>query len=122
MTELDATGVVMALARAFGGAEDVTPAPGQPLHVLLPRLELPPPWSPSPTRALTIWRNWPAERPDFFIDMAVVGEAGEPPRSHNEAYQLGESWRGFSFDFAWHGDDPVLAVQLWLTRFVAEQI
>jgi hypothetical protein len=114
--------IVAALASAFGGAEDVTPAPGQPLHVLLPRVELPEPWSPSPTRALTVWRNWPAERPEFVIDVAGVGEKGEPPRSNGTSYLLGEAWRNLSYSFEWKGNDPVLTVQLWLTRFAAEPI
>jgi hypothetical protein len=112
--------IVAKLDAAFGGARDVTPGEGQPLHVLLERLELPEPWTPSPTRALTIWGSWPAGRPDFFIDYGVRGADGEPPRSHSDAYHLGESWRAFSFQFPWSGSDPVLAVQRWLTRFDKE--
>jgi hypothetical protein len=110
------------LALAFGGAEDVTPAPDQPRHILLPELEIPSPWAPSLTRAMTVWRNWPGERPEFFIDTAVVGETNQPPRSNTSSYVLGEPWRSFSFTFPWAGDDPVLAVQLWLTRFIAEPV
>ena len=55
--------IVEALAMAFGNAVDVTPAAGQPLHVLLNELELPVPWTPSPARALTIWAGWPQNRP-----------------------------------------------------------
>ena len=113
--------IVDDLARAFGAATDVTPAPGQPLHVLLPALDLPEPWRPSPTRALTTWPDWPSQRPLFFIDQAVVGESGNRPRSHSLAYQLGETWVAFSFTFAWSGQDPVRAVQLWMTRFVTER-
>jgi hypothetical protein len=112
--------VVSELARAFGAATDVTPAPGQPLHVLLPALDLPSPWRPSPARALTIWADWPAQRPQFFIDQAVVGESGSRPRSHSLVYQLGEPWTQFSFSFAWAGRDPVRAVQCWMNRFVKE--
>jgi hypothetical protein len=112
--------IVFGLDAAFGRARDVTPAPGQPLHILLARLELPEPWEPSPTRALTIWASWPGGRPDFFIDYAVRGADGEPPRSHSDAFHLGEAWRAFSFQFPWSGDDPVLAVQRWLTRFDKE--
>jgi len=115
------TSIVPLLAAAFGGAEDVTPAPGQPLHVLLGQIELPEPWTPSPTRALTVWRNWPAERPQFVIDQSVQGEQGEPPRSSELVYLLGESWRSFSFGFTWSGQDSVRAIQLWMTRFVAER-
>jgi hypothetical protein len=114
--------IVAALAEVFGAATDVSESPEQTLHVLLPELELPGPWKPSPTRALTIWRNWPAERPEFYVDYAVVGEGGAPPRSNHDAYHLGEPWRGFSFTFNWVGrDDPVLAVQMWMTRFVTER-
>jgi hypothetical protein len=114
--------IVSRLSTAFGGAQDVTPAVDQPLHVLLPQLELPDPWKPSPTRALAMWPNWPAERPQFVIDERVVGENGEPPRSSNLVYLLGEGWRSFSFSFGWKGDDPVRVVQMWLTRFVVERI
>lgn len=69
--------IVDELAHAFGAAVDVTPAPGQQLHVLLPALELPAPWRPSPARALTTWADWPRQRPLFFIDQAVVGESGD---------------------------------------------
>lgn len=117
----DREDLVDRLAAAFGDAVDLTPADGQAPHVLLPSIELPEPWTPSPTRALTVWENWPASRPQFVIDESVVGEGGEPPRSHHQIYLLGESWRGFSFTFAWSGDDPVRAVQLWLARFTAER-
>jgi hypothetical protein len=113
--------LVRRLAVAFGDATDVTPADDQAPHVLLPSIELPEPWKPSPTRALTVWEGWPGNRPQFVIDLSVVGENGEPPRSHHEVYLLGKSWRGFSFNFAFSGDDPVRAVQLWLTRFTVER-
>ena len=113
--------LVARLALAFGRAVDVTPADGQPLHVLLPSIALPRPWMPSPTRALTIWSNWPAERPQFVVDDSVVGEGGEPPRSNHAVFAAGESWRGFSFRFGWTGDDPVRAVQMWLARFTVER-
>lgn len=105
------------LGAAFGGAEDVTPAEDQPLHVLLPRLRLQPPWK-SPCRALLRFRNWPNERPDFWVDMDVVNGSGEPPRSPREDCVLGESWRGFSFNVPWDGSEsPTLALQKWLVRF-----
>ena len=109
--------IVAQLARAFGAASDVTPAPGQDLHVLLGKVDLPEPWSPSPTRPLTIWRSWPTTRPEFYVPQDVVDGSGSPPRNPSPAYHLGESWNTFSFSFAWAGDDPVRAVQLWLTRF-----
>jgi hypothetical protein len=112
--------IVNALVAAFGDAVDVTPASGQPLHVLLNELELPAPWTPSPTRALTIWADWPQLRPEFYIDCAVTGESGQPPRNPNPSYRLGETWNAFSFSFPWHGDDPVRAVRTWLTRFEVE--
>jgi hypothetical protein len=119
--DADARGDILGrLASAFGAAVDVTPAADQPLHVLLPQVELPAPWRPSPSRALTVWRNWPGDRPEFVIDESVIGETGEPPRSSDPHYVLGESWRRFSFSFNWKGDDPVWVVQLWMTRFVAE--
>jgi hypothetical protein len=121
MSTTDPANILPLLAAAFGGVEDVTPAPGQPLHVLFGQIELPEPWTPSPTRALTVWRNWPAERPQFVIDQGVQGEQGEPPRSSEPVYLLGESWRTFSFSFSWSGQDPVRVIQLWMTRFVAEQ-
>lgn len=117
----DRTLLVQRLAVAFGEAVDVTPADGQAAHVLLPSLELPEPWTPSPTRGLTVWEGWPGARPQFVIDERVVGESGEPPRSHHPVYLLGGTWRGFSFNFAWSGDDPVRAVQLWMQRFTAER-
>jgi hypothetical protein len=109
------------LAVAFSGAVDVTPADGQPAHILLPAIRLPKPWKPSSTRALTVWEGWPGTRPQFVIDESVTGETGEPPRSHHPVYLLDQSWRGFSFNFAWSGDDPVRAVQLWLARFTVER-
>jgi hypothetical protein len=113
--------IVAQLSTAFGGATDVTPADGQSLHVLFSTLELPAPWTPSPTRALSIWEGWPNERPRFVVDEHVVGEDGEPPRSSDPVYLIGEPWRQFSFSFDWKGDDPVHAIQRWLTRFVKER-
>jgi len=113
--------LVERLALAFGDAQDVTPAADQPPHILLPKLVLPRPWKPASTRALTIWTNWPFERPQFLVDMAVVGDGGEPPRSNHDVYAVGETWRGFSFTFAWAGSDPVRAVQMWMERFTVER-
>lgn len=110
--------IIDELGHAFGAATDVTPRPSQPLHVLIPKLELPAPWQPSPTRALTTWEDWPAQRPLFLIDPAVVGESGSRPRSHNLVYQLGEPWLACSLAFSWGGRDSVRAVQRWMTRFV----
>jgi len=111
---------VARIERAFGSARDVTPAPGQPLHVLIEEVILPEAWSPNPTRALVIWEGWPGSRPRFLIDERVRGESGEPPRSNDLVYVLGEGWRQFSFSFPWVGDDPVVAVQKWLERFSVE--
>lgn len=113
--------IVKRLTAAFGAAVDMTPEPAQPLHVLLPTLELPTPWTPSSARALTIWSGWPAERPLFLVDENVVGESGEPPRSNSLVYHLGEPWRQFSFAFPWEGDEPVRAIQMWVSRFVVER-
>lgn len=121
MEQGDRERLVRALAEAFGEAVDVTPGDGAVPHVLLPSIELPEPWTPSPTRALTVFEDWPTTRPLFFVDEGVTGEYGEPPRNPHSKYLLGESWRGFSFSFPWTGDDPVRAVQLWLTRFTVER-
>jgi hypothetical protein len=121
MDASERTDIVSRLAAAFGDARDVTPAEDQPLHVLLPQLELPDPWKPSPTRGLAVWRNWPAERPDFAVDEGIVGENGEPPRSNSTVYLLGETWRSYSFIFHWRGDNPVHAIQMWMNRFVVER-
>lgn len=121
MDQGDRAPLVRALAGAFGGAVDVTPGDSAAAHILLPSIELPEPWTPSPTRALTVFEDWPTTRPLFFVDEQVIGENGQPPRNHHSKYLLGESWRGFSFNFPWTGDDPVRAVQLWLTRFTVER-
>jgi hypothetical protein len=121
MDESGRSVIVARLADAFGQARDVTPAPGQPLHVVLPEIVLPEPWTPTRTRALTVWAEWPQSRPAFYIDAAVTGETGQPPRNPNGAYLLGETWNGFSFSFAWSGEDPVRAVRIWLTRFEVER-
>jgi len=113
--------IVARLEEAFGAAENVTPADGQVLHVLLPSLLLPEPWTPSQSRALTVWEGWPDGRPRFLIDHDVVGEMKEPPRSSDPVYLIGESWRQFSFTFPWVGEDPVLAIQLWMERFSTER-
>jgi hypothetical protein len=113
--------IVARLGAAFGGARDVTPAEGQPLHVFLETLGLPSNWTPRTTRALTIWNDWPNSRPTFYIDPGVRGPGGQPPRNPSDAYLLGETWRTFSFQFLWKGDDPVRAVQFWLTRFDKER-
>jgi hypothetical protein len=96
----------------------VSPADDQPLHVLLSAVRLPVPWT-SPTRVLLRFTDWPATRPEFFIDRGVVNSAGDAPRSSSEAVVLGENWLQFSFGFPWRQDaaDAVGAVQLWLTRF-----
>jgi hypothetical protein len=112
--------IVSALTTAFGDARDVTPSAEQPLHVVLACLELPEPWKPSPTRALTIWRDWPSERPEFAIEGVVVGETDEPPLKSSAVFHLGETWRAPSFTFPWKGSDPVIAVQLWLGRFLLQ--
>lgn len=117
MDELTRKAIMASLRDAFGSAKDVTPGEGQPLHVLLPTLVVPPPWSPSPMRALTRWGSWPQVRPEFFIAEDVLNDNRQPPRSSTPTLLLGETWRSFSFQFPWSGDDPVRAVQLWLTRF-----
>ncbi len=121
MDAAEADAILARLAGAFGAVENRTPGDDQPLHVLLAALELPEPWTPSPARALTIWQGWPAARPRFVLDERVVGETDAPPRSSELVYLLGEGWREFSFSFPWSGDDPVHAIQRWLTRFVSER-
>ena len=117
--------IVDELRASFGEAEDVTPGDGQPAHVLLPKLELLPPWKPSPAKALVRFTaGWPDDRPDFFIDLAVVDKAGTPPRNNGgnlpaPVLVLGDPWRQFSFNFLWpqNPKTPTRAVQLWLNRF-----
>lgn len=111
--------VVSELAEGFGEARDVTPDPGQPLYVLLSDLRLPSPWKPHSTRALVKFENWPSQRPLFWVDMALVNGDGQPPRSNSAQLALGETWRQFSFNFAWPVDPltPMHAVLKWLTRF-----
>lgn len=109
--------IVGRLSAAFGNVRDVTPAAGQPLHVLLAEIAVPVPWTPSPTRALSMWEGWPDNRPAFYIDARVKGSTGQAPRNPSPTYLLGETWNAFSFSFAWRGDDPVRAIQTWLTRF-----
>lgn len=121
MDDATRAGIVARLVRAFGAARDVSPTPEQALHVLLPEIVLPDPWTPSPTRALTVWEGWPGSRPVFYIDANVTGETGAPPRNPSPTYVLGETWNAFSFSFPWVGDDPVRAVQTWLTRFEVER-
>jgi hypothetical protein len=111
--------ILAALAETFGEAKDVTPAEAQPLHVLLPNLRVQPPWGPSPTRGLVKFEGWPNQRPQFWIDMAVVNPQGTPPRSNTPQLILGETWRQFSFSFPWPVE-PVTAIHAvlkWLTRF-----
>jgi hypothetical protein len=109
--------IMVALTDAFGSVTDVTPADGQPLHALIHELSLPAPWT-SPARALARFTNWPRERPEFLIDVAVVNAAGAPPRSSSLQTVLGAAWRQYSFSFPWseEGAEPVRAILLWLTR------
>jgi|SRR5579863_234645 len=121
MATIVSSTIVDRLAAAFGEAVDVTPENGETPHILLPKLELPDPWTPSETSALTIWNSWPTQRPEFLIELVVVGEHGEPPTNPTEVLRLGKTWRGFSFNFTWAGDDPVRVVRMWLGRFTAER-
>lgn len=121
MTPEEREALVAELAAAFGAAADVTPAEGQPLHVLLPEVELPDPWTPSPARAITVWGTTTSERPQFYIDSGVTGEDGQPPQGHSPALVAGEAWNGFSFNFTPAAGDPVRMVQQWLTRFTYQR-
>ena len=116
---MDADAVVAELSAAFGHAIDVTPAIGQPLHVLLPSVKLPVPWSPSSARVMLRFDGWPGQRPEFWIAREVVNRDGQPPRSNSEQLVCGEVWRQFSFAFAWPHERATAtrAVLLWLTRF-----
>src|SRR5579871_2454584 len=108
--------IVQELAGAFAEAKDVTPAEGQPLHVLLPAVSLPAPWTPSPVRVLLRFGGWSASRPEFFIDAGVKNNAGQPPRSNSPQLVLGHPWLQFSFSFPWPPAGSVTAVravQLW---------
>jgi len=111
--------IVAELSAAFGGARDVSSAPDQPLCVELNAIRVPPPWRPSPAKALMCFEGWPDRRPGFWIAPEVVNDAGQPPQSSGDAYVLGGRWRAFSFQFPWNGGSgtPTRVVQLWLTRF-----
>ncbi len=111
--------IVAELAEAFGDAKDVTPEYGQPLHVLLPSLRIPPHWRPSPAKGIAKFEGWPDQRPLFWIEMSVVNRDGQAPRSNNPQLVLGETWRQFSFNFSWPIEPltPKHAVLKWLTRF-----
>jgi hypothetical protein len=110
--------IVNELGNAFGSARDVTPAPGQPLHVLLEELKLASSWSPQPARALVVFNNWPTARPEFYIDPEVANGAGQSPKSNSTHYVLGESWMGYSWSFPWmEGTTATRAVEKWLARF-----
>lgn len=119
MSPDDRSRILAELAEAFGEAKEVTPEEEQPLHVLLPRLQLPSLWRPSPTRALVKFENWPNQRPLFWIDMNVANGGGQPPRSSSAQLVLGDTWRQFSFNFSWPVEPPtpMHAVLKWLTRF-----
>jgi hypothetical protein len=112
--------IVAVLGRAFSTAEDANPGQ-EPLRVWLAKLELPEPWRPQSTAAMLVFNGWPAERPLFYVEEAVVGEQGEPPLSNHTVLHDGATWRGFSFAFPWSGHDPVRAVQLWMGRFSGER-
>jgi hypothetical protein len=109
--------IVARLDAAFDGARDATPTEGQPLHVLLEQLALPSGWTPNPTRALTVWDGWSGSRPAFYVEPSIAGPNGYMPQNPSDPYVLGEHWRTFSFTFPWNGDDPVRAIQRWLTLF-----
>lgn len=113
---------VRELQEAFNRADDVSPDPDQPLHVLLSDLALLPGWEPSPARALLRFTDWPGTRPDFWIDIAVLNRESAPPRSSSEQYVLGEPWRQFSFSFPWPIEPCTAthAVQMWLNRFTEQ--
>ena len=125
MDSATTSAIVKELEAAFGEAVDKTPADGQPAHVLLPALDLLPPWKPSPARALVRFTTrWPDERPEFFISLDVKDLNGSPPRNNGgspaaEALVLGETWRQFSFNFDWAQGPKTAtrAVQMWLRRF-----
>jgi hypothetical protein len=120
--DADARRIIIArLSDAFGEVTDVTPEADQPLHAQFKELWLPEPWTPSPAEAISVWRNWPSERPEFSVQPEVVGAAGSPPESNSDTYVLGRLWRSFSYSFPWSGEDPVLVVQLWLNRFAMER-
>jgi hypothetical protein len=121
MTAGERETIVARLIEAFGDVTDLTPDAEQPLHARFEALWLPEPWTPSPAKAMSVWKGWPGERPEFAVEIGVVGEGGQPPRSDSDVYILGGHWRAYSFSFQWAGDDPVLAIQLWLNRFLRER-
>jgi hypothetical protein len=111
--------IVAELAASFGEAVDVSPSEDQPLHVLLPKLSVLPPWSPSPTRGLVRFANWPDQKPDFWIDVGLNNAKNEEPRSSSQQLILGSPWRQFSAAVPWPTEPKTAtrAVQLWLNRF-----
>lgn len=113
--------IIQRLGEAFGEVTDVTPQDDQPFHAQFKELWLPAPWTPSPAEAISVWRNWPGERPEFCVQPELVGEEGRPPESNSEKLVLGRLWRTFSYSFPWSGDDPTLVIQLWLNRFATER-
>ena len=119
MTPEEREVIIDELTQSFGEAKDVTPAEGQPLHVLLPAVPVRPPWSPSPTRAVLRFIGWPGARPEFYVDRSLANAAGQPPQNPHDFYLLGETWRGFSFQFPWPAGDgsATQAVLQWLNRF-----
>jgi len=119
MTAPEREAIVAELAEAFGEAVDVTPADGQPLHVLLPVLPMPVSWSPAPARALLRFSGWPQVRPDFFVEPALHDGSGNAPTNPSDQYILGQTWRTFSFQFPWPAGDGSAsqAVMQWLNRF-----
>jgi hypothetical protein len=119
MDQAERKRIITELRGAFGEAEEV--GGGEPLRVRLPRLPLPDPWSPRETAAILTFDDWPQNRPLLYVEESVVGETGQPPRSNHAVLFDGETWRGFSFAFPWSGENPVRAVQLWLSRFTVER-
>jgi hypothetical protein len=116
--DAERTAIVSELEAAFGSASDVSPAADQPLHVLLESVSLAGGWTPNPVRCLVVFTNWPAQRPDFYVDGSVKSKAGEPPKSHSRPYVLGESWLAYSWSFPWsERTSPRRAVGKWLARF-----
>jgi hypothetical protein len=119
MTGAEREAIISELTEAFGDATDVTPADGQPLHVLLPSLPVLSPWRPSPTRAVLRFVNWPRTRPEFYVDPELKDANGNPPVNPYDYYVLGRTWRGFSFQFPWPTGDgsATQSVMQWLNRF-----
>ena len=114
--------IVEELARAFGAAIDVTPAPGQPLHVVLStRSNSQLRGVPRPTRALTTWADWPTAKAAVLHRRGRGGRIRHPPPQPQHGLPARRALDSVQLHVPRSGQDPVRAVQYWMTRFVKER-